>query len=78
MDDAHVSMEEEGVTLEDTNIELHPAYTFDNTEVEYMGVYIEEEDNVQPEEDDNVQPWIPNEELIGCKEPWHGAVVGVQ
>jgi hypothetical protein len=50
-------MEEEGDTLEDTNIELHPSLTFDGAEVEYMDVYIEEEDNVQPEEEDNVQPW---------------------
>jgi hypothetical protein len=57
MDHAHVSMEEEGDTLEDTNIELHPSLTFDGAEVEYMDVYIEEEDNVQPEEEDNVQPW---------------------
>lgn len=67
MADARVSVEEEGDTLEETNIEVHPSLAFEEDEVEYMGVYIpDDEAEVDDmgdfipdpiiEEEDDVQP----------------------
>lgn len=65
MADARVSVEEEGDTLEETNIEVHPSLAFEEDEVEYMGVFIDEAEvddmgDFVPdpiiEEEDDVQP----------------------
>lgn len=59
MDPGHVSMEEED-WLDNTNLEVHPSLTFEESEVIFLDVYVpdpivEEDNNVQP--DPNNNPW---------------------
>lgn len=59
MDPGRVSTEEED-RLDDTNLEVHPSLTFEESEVVYLGVnfpdpIIEEDNNDQP--DPNNNPW---------------------
>lgn len=60
MDPERPCMEEEEDTLDDTNIELHPSYVFEEHEVIYMDVFVpdaiaEEDNDVQA--DPNINPW---------------------